>query len=68
MSHHHSFNTQARKRVRQKGALLRWKERLASLGQELQVSDNPLIRKSQEATLEYTKQQIAILESKGITV
>jgi len=67
MSHHHSFNTQPRKRMRQKDALMRWKWRLSKKGQLSNKLTDEQERSFCSAAIEICKQQIAFIEAKGIT-
>lgn len=41
MSHRHSFNTQPRKRMRQKAALERWEDRIKYCSESLKKFDDP---------------------------
>jgi len=70
MAHRHSFNTQPRKRIRQKSALQRWKTSLTWLGQALERApkEHEDERNFFNHRIETTKREIAVLEAKGITV
>lgn len=68
MSHHHSFNTQPRKRIRQMAALQRWNWRLDDLGIKLNKIQDDHDRDHYSNCLDIAKNEIAILKSKGITI
>jgi len=66
MSHRHSFNTQPRKRIRQKSALLRWKSHRQKVGTCIESASTTADKQFYTNKLENVNEQIAILESKGI--
>jgi len=68
MSHRHSFNTQPRKRIRQKNALERWKLRRQKVGACIESASTTADKQFYTNKLENVNGQIGILESKGITI